>query len=98
MSYLVMAPGGSLIEKSTVLRLAGVVPMTGLGADRTLTPTFPGIEEAEDIAAWDPPFPVDLSVIRPKDEDVLGPSTAPLPRPSSPWRRRGGCGGRASGI
>ena len=77
MSYLVMAPGGSLIEKSTVLRMAGVVPMNGLGADRTLTPTFPGIEEAEDIAAWDPPFPVDLSVIRPKDEeywDQYGPA------------------------
>ncbi len=75
--YLVMAPGGSLIEKSTVLRMAGVVPMTGLGADRTLTPTFPGIEEAEDIAAWDPPFPVDLSLIRPKDEeywDQYGPA------------------------
>jgi putative ABC transport system permease protein len=66
--YLVMAPGGGLVEKSTVLKMAGVVPMTGLGADRTLTPTFPGIEEAEDIAAWDPPFPVDLSKIRPKDE------------------------------
>ncbi len=66
--YLVMAPGGGLVEKSAVLKLAGVVPMTGLGADRTLTPTFPGIEEAEDIAAWDPPFPVDLSKIRPKDE------------------------------
>ena len=77
MSYLVMAPGGSLVEKSTVLRMAGVVPMTGLGADRTLTPTFPGIEEAEDIAGWDPPFPVDLSVIRPKDEeywDQYGPA------------------------
>ncbi|HEX6904249.1 MAG TPA: ABC transporter permease [Thermoanaerobaculia bacterium] len=66
--YLVMAPGGGLVEKSAVLKMAGVVPMTGLGADRTLTPTFPGIEEAEDIAAWDPPFPVDLSTIRPKDE------------------------------
>lgn len=69
MRYLVMAPGGSLVEETTTLRLADIVSMTGLGADRTLTPTFPGIEEAEDIAAWDPPFPVDLSVIRPKDED-----------------------------
>ncbi len=77
MRYLVMAPGGSLIEKSSVLRMAGDVPMAGLGADRTLTPTFPGIEEAQDIAAWDPPFPVDLSVIRPKDEeywDQYGPA------------------------
>ncbi|HEX7185918.1 MAG TPA: ABC transporter permease [Thermoanaerobaculia bacterium] len=69
MRYLAMAPGGGLREERTVLRLAGVVGMTGLGADRSLTPTFPGIEDAEDIAAWDPPFPVDLSSIRPKDEE-----------------------------
>jgi putative ABC transport system permease protein len=69
MRYLVMAPSGGLVEEFTILRLAGIVGMSGLGADRTLTPVFPGIEEAEDIAAWDPPFPVDLSTIRPKDED-----------------------------
>jgi putative ABC transport system permease protein len=69
LSYLVMAPGGGLREERTVLRLAGIVAMTGLGADRSLTPTFPGIEEAADMAAWDPPFPVDLSRVRPQDED-----------------------------
>jgi putative ABC transport system permease protein len=69
LTYLVMAPGGGLREERTVLRLAGIVATTGLGADRSLTPTFPGIENAENIADWDPPFPVDLSVIRPKDED-----------------------------
>lgn len=68
MSYLVMAPGGGLVERSAPLRVKGIVEMTGLGADRTLTPTFPGLDEAEDIAAWDPPFPVDLAVVRPKDE------------------------------
>jgi ABC-type antimicrobial peptide transport system permease subunit len=43
--------------------------MSGLGADRSLTPSFPGIENAEDMSAWDPPFPVALDVIRPKDEE-----------------------------
>ncbi|HVG09035.1 MAG TPA: ABC transporter permease [Thermoanaerobaculia bacterium] len=69
MSYLVMAPGGGLLEKKTTLRLRGVLEMSGLGADRSLTPTFPGIENAEDMSAWDPPFPVDLDVIRPHDEE-----------------------------
>ncbi|HSF39786.1 MAG TPA: ABC transporter permease [Thermoanaerobaculia bacterium] len=69
MSYLVMAPGGGLVERSAPLRVKGILEMTGPGADRTLTPTFPGLDEAEDIAGWDPPFPVDLSVVRPKDED-----------------------------
>jgi ABC-type antimicrobial peptide transport system permease subunit len=68
MTYLVLAPGGGLVERKTVLRLRGVVETSGLGADRTLTPRFPGIEEAEDMAAWDPPFPVDLHAIRPRDE------------------------------
>ena len=68
MTYLAMAPGGGLVERSAPLRVKGILEMTGLGADRTLTPTFPGLDEAEDIAAWDPPFPVDLSVVRPKDE------------------------------
>jgi len=68
MSYLVLAPGGGLLERTTTLRLRGVVAMSGLGADRTLTPRFPGIEDADDMSAWSPPFPVDLSLIRPKDE------------------------------
>jgi putative ABC transport system permease protein len=69
MSYLVMAPGGGLVERKATLRLRGILEMSGLGADRSLTPTFPGIENAEDMSAWDPPFPVDLDVIRPKDEE-----------------------------
>lgn len=71
MSYLVIAPGGGLLERTTTLRLRGVVGMSGpggLGADRTLTPRFPGIEDADDMSAWSPPFPVDLSLIRPQDE------------------------------
>ena len=95
-SYLMMGPGGGFIERSALLRVRGLVEMTGLGADRTLTPTFPGIEEAEDIAAWDPPFPVDLSVIRPKDEeywDAHGPAPKaliPLQTAQRLWRTRFG--------
>jgi ABC-type lipoprotein release transport system permease subunit len=67
-TYLALAPGGGLRERRTTLRLRGIVEMSGLGADRTLTPRLPGIEDAADMAAWDPPFPVDLSAIRPRDE------------------------------
>jgi hypothetical protein len=31
--------------------------------------SIPGITEARSIRAWDPPFPLDLRRIRPKDED-----------------------------
>jgi ABC-type lipoprotein release transport system permease subunit len=68
MGYLAMAPAGGLVERRSSFRLRGVLEMSGLGADRTLTPAFPGIADAEDIRAWNPPFPVDLRVVRPQDE------------------------------
>ena len=39
------------------------------GGDATLTPDYPGISDAADITAWDPPFPLDLKRVRKKDED-----------------------------
>lgn len=66
--YFVLGPGESLEELGTTFRVAGVVAMTGLAADRRLTPEYPGLRDAEDMAAWDPPFPVDLDRVRPKDE------------------------------
>lgn len=69
LSYYVVGPAGALDTDSVELRLAAVVPIQGLAADSHLTPDFPGISEAEDMRAWDPPFPVDLDQIRPKDEE-----------------------------
>ncbi len=43
--------------------------MEGLAIDADLTPEYPGMSASADIADWDPPFPVDLKRIRPKDED-----------------------------
>src|SRR4030095_8701445 len=34
-----------------------------------LVPDYPGLTETENIADWDPPFPVDLKRVRPRDED-----------------------------
>jgi ABC-type lipoprotein release transport system permease subunit len=66
--YVVDAQEQLRVERSE-LTVAGVVELSGLGNDRGLTPDYPGIQEAEDIASWDPPFPVDLDAIRPTDED-----------------------------
>ena len=68
MTYYVVGPREELIVSSSSFTVRGVVPIAGLAADSTLTPDYPGIQEATDIAGWDPPFPVDLSMIRPKDE------------------------------
>src|SRR5690606_8623202 len=38
------------------------------GGDRTLTPRYPGITNAARLSAWDPAFPVDASLVQPRDE------------------------------
>ena len=41
----------------------------GLAGDPTLSPEYPGVTDSASIGDWAPPFPVDLSRIREKDED-----------------------------
>jgi hypothetical protein len=48
--------------------VSAITPMTGVAADRTLAPEYPGISEAATLTEWDPPFPLDLSKVRPQDE------------------------------
>jgi hypothetical protein len=45
-----------------------IVRIEGLAADRQLAPDYPGITGADSVADWDPPFPLDLSRVRPIDE------------------------------
>lgn len=45
-----------------------IVPIEGTAADRRLAPDYPGITGADSLSDWDPPFPIDLSRIRPQDE------------------------------
>lgn len=59
---------GKLVTRTSAWVVRGVVAMSGPGADPDLTPEFPGIEGADDMASWDAPFPIDLGRIRPEDE------------------------------
>lgn len=68
MTYYVVGADESLRTEARSFRVAGVVAMEGLAVDDELTPAYPGIEGSDDIAAWDPPFPVDLDLVRPVDE------------------------------
>ena len=56
------------MTRSASFTLARVVPIAGLAADRRLAPDYPGITGANSLADWDPPFPIDLSRVRPADE------------------------------
>lgn len=69
LDYYLWSDEAGLQTSSSQFRFAGVVPMDGLGGDRTLTPEYPGISDAADMTSWDPPFPVDLERVRPADED-----------------------------
>lgn len=69
LDYYVWLEEGKLVTRSTEFRVACVIPMTGLAADRDLVPDYPGITEAESFSDWDPPFPIDLNRIRPQDEE-----------------------------
>ncbi len=70
-SYFTMGLGRGLVEQQTRFRVHSVIPLAGSAADRELMPEFPGIERAESTRDWDPSLPVQLSRIRPKDEQVL---------------------------
>lgn len=48
--------------------VSAVTPIEGFAADRELAPEYPGITGTESLADWDPPFPIDLSRVRPADE------------------------------
>ena len=58
-----------MASRETTLTVGGILPMTGVGADPTLTPDFPGISDRTTVADWDPSFPVDLKRITQRDED-----------------------------
>ncbi len=69
LDYYVWEDPGRLVARSADFMIAAVVPIAGAAADRDFAPTFPGISNAETLGDWDPPFPIDLSRVRPIDED-----------------------------
>jgi putative ABC transport system permease protein len=69
LDYYYWEPSGNLITRSAKFKLIKILPMTGIAIDRDLTPEYPGITEAQSIGNWDPPFPVDLKKVRPRDEE-----------------------------
>ena len=69
LSYYIWEDEGRLVTRETEVQVTDVVPIAGAAADRTLAPDYPGITQADDLVSWDPPFEIDLGLIRPRDED-----------------------------
>jgi putative ABC transport system permease protein len=93
--YYVWTDGGLLTRPAT-FRLAGIVPIRGIADDRDLAPRFPGITDADNLSDWDPPFPIDLRRIRPRDEEywdwyrTTPKAFIPLETGQNLWRTRYG--------
>lgn len=69
MEYYRWMDEGRLVTERASFRVTGIVPIRGLAADRRLSPPYPGITDSESVADWNPPFPIDLTQVRPVDED-----------------------------
>ncbi len=68
LTYYVVGPRHELRTEQARFHLQGIVQMRGLAIDPALTPAYPGLQEEDDITAWDAPFPIDMGQIRPQDE------------------------------
>ena len=69
LEYYVWEDEGRLATHEAEFRIADIVPIAGAADDRDLAPDYPGITEATDVTDWDPPFDIDLSMVRPADEE-----------------------------
>ncbi len=69
LEYFVWKSDGRLETVSAQFQLAKILPIVGAAADRDLAPEYPGITTSESLHDWDPPFPIELSRVRPRDED-----------------------------
>jgi ABC-type lipoprotein release transport system permease subunit len=68
LEYYVWRSDARLHTETAQFRVERIVPLAGDAADPDLAPEYPGITESRSFADWDPPFPLDLSRIRPADE------------------------------
>ncbi|RKU13243.1 hypothetical protein C6501_09610 [Candidatus Poribacteria bacterium] len=68
LTYYSVSADEDYITENAEFILKGIVPIEGIAADTNLIPKFPGIHDTTDISEWEPPFTIDYSLIRDKDE------------------------------
>ncbi|MCA8970747.1 MAG: FtsX-like permease family protein [Planctomycetes bacterium] len=96
LAYYVMGNELELRTARTRVRVSDVVTLSGVAADRTLMPDFPGLSDKGNCRDWEPGIPIDLDRIRDTDErywdDHRGTPKAflPLERGRELWGNRFG--------
>jgi ABC-type antimicrobial peptide transport system permease subunit len=68
LEYYVWKSDGRLDTETAQFRLERIVPLAGAAADSRFAPAYPGITESKNLHDWDPPFPLNMDLIRPIDE------------------------------
>jgi len=68
LEYYVWRSDARLHTETAQFRVERIVPLAGDADDPGLAPDYPGITESRSLRDWDPPFPLDMSRIRPADE------------------------------
>ena len=68
LSFLVWEEQGRFHSDTAPFVAGPAVSGDALFTDQTLAPEFPGVSDSARMGDWDPPFPVDLSRIRERDE------------------------------
>lgn len=66
--YFIPQANRRLIETQAVFQVHSILAESDPLLDPTLVPDFPGLQEVDRCADWNPDFPVDLKRIRPRDE------------------------------
>jgi len=69
MTYRVVSSFGEIRSQTREFRVRGIVKLDEAAADRGWAPEYEGVTNAQSMSDWDPPFPIDMKQIRPKDED-----------------------------
>ena len=67
--YYLWEDAGRLVTRRADFQVYGILPIAGAAADRELAPAYEGITDADSIVDWNPPFPIDLGKIGPRDEE-----------------------------
>jgi len=68
LDYFLPEVVGKPIEKKDAFQFAGYIPADIKLVDPEITPDFPGITDKLSLDSWNPPFPYDNKLIKPRDE------------------------------
>lgn len=68
MTYYVITPLRTLVEKSTEFKVAGIYTLKDDQPNRELMPDYPGMTDSESCRDWNTGLPIDTGRIRPRDE------------------------------